>query len=216
MNPKAALAIGLLLLAGLAGCGKAPIEGAGGSAGDATSATVQANAQVARSLDLADPQSFEDAKRGLIATPAGQVMGADGTPIWDFGSFAFIGDKPPSTVNPSLWRQARLNNNVGLFKVTDGIYQLRGFDVANITLIEGQTGWIVIDTLTSRETAAAAMAFARKHLGDRPVSALIFTHSHVDHFGGALGVISAQRLAAARSRLSHRRDFSKRPPARTC
>ena len=197
MNPKAALTVGLLLWAGLAGCGKAPMEGAGGSAAGATPATVKANAQVARSLDLADPQSFEDARRGLIATPAGQVLGADGTPIWDFDSFGFIGDKPPSTVNPSLWRQARLNNNVGLFKVTDGIYQLRGFDLANITLIEGKTGWIVVDTLTSGETAAAAMAFARKHLGERPLSALLFTHSHVDHFGGALGVISAQRLAAS-------------------
>lgn len=197
MNPIAALASGLLLLAGLAGCGKAPTEGVDGNAADATLATVKANAEVARSLDLAEPQSFEDAKRGLIATPAGQMMGADGIPICDFDSFGFIGEKPPSTVNPSLWRQARLNNNVGLFKVTEGIYQLRGFDLANLTLIEGKTGWIVVDTLTSSETAVAAMAFARKHLGDRPVSALIFTHSHVDHFGGALGVISAQRPAAS-------------------
>jgi alkyl sulfatase BDS1-like metallo-beta-lactamase superfamily hydrolase len=95
-------------------------------------------------------------------------------------------------VNPSLWRQALLNNQIGLFKVMDGIYQLRGFDLANITLIEGKTGWIVVDTLTAKETATAAMAFARQHLGNKPVSAVVFTHSHADHFGGALGVISAE------------------------
>ena len=104
--------------------------------------------------------------------------------------------KAPATVNPSLWRQALLNNQIGLFKVRDGIWQLRGFDLANITLIEGKTGWIVVDTLTARETAAAAMAFARQHLGNKPVSAVIFTHSHVDHFGGALGVIPAEEAKA--------------------
>lgn len=83
----------------------------------------------------------------------------------------------------------------GLFKVSDGIYRLRGFDIGNITLVEGKTGWIVVDTLTSREIAAAAMAFARRHLGNKPVTALIFTHSHADHFGGALGVISAAEVA---------------------
>jgi alkyl sulfatase BDS1-like metallo-beta-lactamase superfamily hydrolase len=109
---------------------------------------------------------------------------------------AFVEGKSPATVNPSLWRQALLNNQIGLFKVRDGIWQLRGFDLANMTLIEGKTGWIVVDTLTARETAAAAMAFARQHLGDKPVSAVIFTHSHVDHFGGALGVIPAEEVKA--------------------
>jgi alkyl sulfatase BDS1-like metallo-beta-lactamase superfamily hydrolase len=99
-------------------------------------------------------------------------------------------------VHPSLWRQALLNNQVGLFEVGKGIWQLRGFDIANMTLIEGRSGWIVVDTLTARETAAAALAFARQHLGDRPVSAVIFTHSHADHFGGVLGVISAEEARA--------------------
>ena len=91
----------------------------------------------------------------------------------------------------------QLNAQIGLFKVTDGIYQVRGFDVANMTLIGARAGWIVVDTLTCRESAAAALAFARKHLGDKPVSAVIFTHSHIDHFGGALGVCLAQEVARA-------------------
>ena len=84
--------------------------------------------------------------------------------MWDFDAFQFVRGTAPATVNPSLWRQAILNNHIGLFKVTEGIWQLRGFDLANLTLIEGRTGWIVVDTLTSRETAEAAMAFARQHL----------------------------------------------------
>jgi alkyl sulfatase BDS1-like metallo-beta-lactamase superfamily hydrolase len=156
----------------------------------------QANAAVAAAADLSDPASFADAKRGFIAAPEGQVKDEAGNVIWDYDAFAFVEGQAPATVNPSLWRQALLNNQIGLFKVRDGIWQLRGFDLANITLIEGRTGWIVVDTLTSRETAVAAMAFARQHLGDKPVSAVIFTHSHVDHFGGALGVIPADEAKA--------------------
>ncbi len=139
-----------------------------------------------------------DARRGLIAAPSGQIKAADGRVVWDFDSFGFLQDEAPDTVNPSLWRQARLNNQAGLFKVSEGIWQLRGFDLANLTLIEGRSGWIVVDPLTVRETAAAAMAFARQHLGDRPVTAMIFTHSHADHFGGALGVVSADDAKARR------------------
>ena len=133
-----------------------------------------------------------DARKGFIAAPTGQVKDSEGKVIWDFDAFKFIRGNAPSTVNQSLWRQATLNNQIGLFKVTEGIWQLRGFDLANMTLIQGKTGWIVVDALTSQETAAAALDFARKHLGDQQVSALVFTHSHADHFGGALGVISAQ------------------------
>ncbi len=133
-----------------------------------------------------------DARKGFIAAPTGQVKDSEGKVIWDFEAFKFIQGKAPSTVNPSLWRQATLNNQIGLFKVTEGIWQLRGFDLANMTLIQGKTGWIVVDALTAQETSAAALAFARMHLGNQKVSALIFTHSHADHFGGALGVISAQ------------------------
>ncbi|HPU50768.1 MAG TPA: alkyl sulfatase dimerization domain-containing protein [Burkholderiaceae bacterium] len=140
-------------------------------------------------------QAAQDARRGFIAAPTGKVLAADGSTVWDHERYAFLREAPPATVNPSLWRHARLNGAAGLFKVVDGIHQLRGFDLANLTLIDGKTGWIVVDPLTSRETAAAAMAFARRHLGDKPVSAIIFTHSHVDHFGGAMGVVSAQEAA---------------------
>jgi alkyl sulfatase BDS1-like metallo-beta-lactamase superfamily hydrolase len=167
----------------------------GSAAGDSMPATLKANEQFVQELKLDDQQDFEEAKRGLIARPTGQILGADGSVLIDFDAFKFVEGKAPPTVNPSLWRHAILNAQVGLFKVTDGIYQLRGFDIANITLIEGKSGWIVVDTLTCRESAAAAMAFARKHLGDKPVSAIVFTHSHIDHFGGALGVVSPNEVA---------------------
>ncbi len=166
------------------------------AAGEATPAVQQAQAAVAKAADLSDPASMADAKRGFIAAPKGQLRDAQGNLVWDYDGFAFVQGAAPPTVNPSLWRQALLSNQTGLFKVTEGIWQLRGFDIANISLIEGRTGWIVVDTLTSRETAAAAMAFARQHLGNKPVSAVIFTHSHADHFGGALGVITAEEAKA--------------------
>jgi len=180
-------AVAATLLA-LSGCSKQ--AGVGGTASEATATTQAANAQLAKDLKLDDPQDFEDAKRGFIARPSGKIMADDGSVLHDFDAYQFVTGQAPDTVNPSLWRHARLNAEIGLFKVTDGIYQLRGFDIANITLIEGKTGWIVVDALTSRESAAAAMAFARQQLGDKPVTALVFTHSHIDHFGGALGIVS--------------------------
>jgi alkyl sulfatase BDS1-like metallo-beta-lactamase superfamily hydrolase len=180
-------------LAGLAGCGKD--AGVGGAAGDAAPATVKANEQFAQDLKLDDPQDLEDARRGLVARPEGKILAADGTVLIDFDAYKFIDGKAPATVNPSLWRHALLNAQTGLFKVTDGIWQVRGFDIANMTLIEGRSGFIVVDTLTCRETAAAALAFARKQLGDKPVSAIVFTHSHADHFGGALGVATPKEVA---------------------
>ncbi len=189
--------VAVLLLAGagyffFAKLGQGPRSGPPQAGGDVTATTRQSNDAVATAYDLADARTFEDARRGFIAAPKGQVKNAAGEVIWDYDSFAFVQGKAPPTVNPSLWRQALLNQQIGLFKVSDGIYQLRGFDLANISLIEGKTGWIVVDTLTARETAQAAMRFARQQLGDKPVSAVIFTHSHVDHFGGALGVLSAE------------------------
>jgi len=184
----------LAALLALAGCNdKVEVRSAGG---DSMPATLKANEKFAQELNLDDQQDFEDARRGLIARPEGQVRDADGKILVDFDAFKFVEGKAPPTVNPSLWRHAILNAQIGLFKVTDGIYQLRGFDVANMTLIEGKSGWIVVDTLTCRESAAAALAFARKHLGDKPVSAIVFTHSHIDHFGGVLGVVSPQEVAA--------------------
>jgi alkyl sulfatase BDS1-like metallo-beta-lactamase superfamily hydrolase len=158
----------------------------------ATQTTISANAKLGAQLNLDDQQDFKDATRGLIATPPSlQIAGPGNFTVWDMPAFDFVQGAAPETVNPSLWRQARLNNNHGLYKVTEGVYQLRGFDISNMTLIEGQTGWIVVDPLTTRETAAAAIAFAREHLGNKPVSAIVFTHSHIDHFGGVLSVLGA-------------------------
>ncbi|MGB8326182.1 MAG: alkyl sulfatase dimerization domain-containing protein [Steroidobacteraceae bacterium] len=196
-GPPAALAfatVATLFL--LVSCGRNP--GVGGAAGAAMPATVKANELFATALSLDDAQDFEDARRGFIARPEGKILGADDSVLVDFDAFNFVQGKAPPTVNPSLWRHAILNAQVGLFKVADGIWQVRGFDIANMTLIAGETGFIVVDTLTARESAAAALAFARKHLGDKPVTAIIFTHSHADHFGGALGVASAREVAERR------------------
>lgn len=177
-----------LLLATVAGCGKS--GGSGTTASEATPTVLQANAASIKSLNLADPQDMEDAKRGFIAKPTGKILSADGTVLKDFDAYAFLDGPAADTVNPSLWRHAQLNAQVGLFKVTDGVYQLRGFDIANMTLIEGKTGYIVVDPLTSKESASTALEFARKHLGNKPVTGLVMTHAHADHFGGALGVIT--------------------------
>lgn len=182
-------------MATLSGCGRSDASGTA-VAGTASAATLAANAKMAADLPLDDPQDFEDARRGFIARPEGQIRAGDGTVLIDFDAFKFVAGAAPATVNPSLWRHAKLNAELGLFKVVDGIYQLRGFDIANMTIVEGRTGWIVVDPLTCRETAAAALAFARKHLGDKPVSAIVYTHSHLDHFGGALGVLTPDEVAA--------------------
>ena len=181
-------------LAALAACGGARNAPTDGPDTGATDATRAANRPYA-ALPLDDAQDFEDAKRGLIAKAEGQIKAADGTVLADLSAYDFVQGPAPATVNPSLWRHAKLNANVGLFKVTDGIYQLRGFDIANMTLVEGKTGWIVIDTLTAKESAAFALAFARQHLGNKPVTAVVFTHSHADHFGGVLGIVSPQEVA---------------------
>ena len=140
-------------------------------------------------LPFDDTQDFDDANRGFIAALSpGVVRNEAGDVIWDNDVYDFLqGDCPP-TANPSLWRQGRLASIQGLFEVTPGIYQVRGLDLSNMTLVEGDTGVIVIDPLISTETAAAALALYREHRGDRPVQAVIYTHSHVDHFGGVKGV----------------------------
>lgn len=172
--------------------------------------TVEANAAVARALPLADPQDFEDARRGLVASEEVLVAGPGdrGRPIWDTSEYAFLEGDAPASVNPSLWRQAKLNSVHGLFEVVPDVYQVRGFDLSNLTLIRGTTGWIAIDPLTSRETAAAALAFARRHLGDAPIVALILTHSHVDHFGGVAAILPEDPAARAALRIVAPRGFT--------
>ena len=181
------------VLALTTGCSKT--SRVGGTSGDATPETLKVNAEFAKNLNLADQQDFENAQRGFIAKPTGKITMADGTVLKDFDAYNFLDGKAADTVNPSLWRHAQLNAYIGLFKVTDGVYQLRGFDIANMTLIEGKTGWIVVDPLTAPETSSAALAFARQHLGDKPVSAVVLTHAHADHFGGVLGVLTPTEVA---------------------
>ncbi len=156
-----------------------------------TAATARANQVAGASLPLADEADFEDARRGLLASDGRAFAEGPGGTVWDTSAYAFQEGEAPSSVHPSLWRQARLNNLHGLFEVTEGVYQVRGYDLSNMTLIEGERGWIVVDPLTARETAEAAFALVGRTLGERPISAIIFTHSHVDHFGGVGGVMAA-------------------------
>jgi alkyl sulfatase BDS1-like metallo-beta-lactamase superfamily hydrolase len=142
-------------------------------------------------VDLEDFEDFEDADRGFVATldPC-VVRAADGSTVWDLSRYAFLDGDRPDTVHPSLWRQARLVAKHGLFEVTTGIYQIRGFDLSNMTVIEGATGVVVVDPLISEEVAAAGLALYRAHRGDRPVTGVIYSHSHLDHFGGVAGVLA--------------------------
>ena len=166
-------------------------EGRADERKDATAATRAAHAAVAGALPADDGHDFELARRGFL----GSIPDADVPGAWSQRPFAFLDGERPDTVNPSLWRQARLNALHGLFEVTPGVYQVRGFDISNITFIEGREGWIVIDPLTSAAPAAAALALINAQLGERPVSAVIYTHSHVDHYGGIMGVLTPEDIA---------------------
>ena len=157
------------------------------------------NAAAVAGLPEEDLRDFEDAARGLLASEPSLVLhGDDGRVVWDLEAYRFLeaGPEAPDTVHPALWRLARLNMNHGLFEVCPGIYQVRGYDLSNVTFVEGGEGVIVIDPLVSRECAAAALALYRRHRGDRPVSAVIYSHSHVDHWGGVKGVVSSEQVAA--------------------
>ena len=151
------------------------------------------------SLPFDDTSDFEDTDRGFIgAMEPCVVKAADGRVVWDNDVYAFLDAEVPTTVHPSLWRQSQLCAKQGLYEVVEGIYQVRGLDLSNISFIEGDTGVIVIDPLISTETAAAALALYRAHRGDRPVVAVIYTHSHVDHFGGVLGVTTQADVDAGK------------------
>jgi alkyl sulfatase BDS1-like metallo-beta-lactamase superfamily hydrolase len=161
--------------------------------------TIAANAELTRALDFADRQDFDFAQRGFIRTLADQVIrDAKGALVRDLRAIEFLKGPAPASVNPSLWRNAQLTARHGLFKVTDGVWQVRGFDLSNLTVIAGKSGWIVVDPLTTAEAARAAMGLVRNHLGDRPVVAMIYTHSHVDHFGGARGVVDEADVKAGK------------------
>jgi alkyl sulfatase BDS1-like metallo-beta-lactamase superfamily hydrolase len=163
----------------------------------ATAATAAANTAAATRLDLTDVGDFERVRRGLLAElEPPLITGAAGNILWDASRFHFVeGDAPPS-VHPSLWRQAQLNNVHGLFEVVPGVYQVRGYDISNISFVRSDRGWIVIDPLTVRETAEAARGLVDAHFGRLPVVAVIYTHSHADHYGGIRGIVTDDEVAS--------------------
>lgn len=163
----------------------------------ATEHTQRAQGAMLDALPFEDRRSFDDAARGFIASldPLTIPHQRSKRPAFDLSGLGFLDGEAPDTVNPSLWRQAQLNaRHHGLFEVTDGIYQVRSFDIANMTLIRGDSGWIIVDPLTSSESSSAALALANEHLGTRPVRAVIHTHSHADHFAGVLGVVTPEQV----------------------
>lgn len=172
-------------------------------------ATQQAQAQVRASLDFGDPRDAADARQGFIASlPNSEVKAADGRTVYTLAGHAFLApESGPDTVNPSLWRQARLNQNHGLFRVTDRMYQVRAMDISNMTIVEGDRGVILIDPLLSAETARAALELYYGHRPRRPVVAVIYTHSHADHFGGVRGVLDEADVKAGRAQVLAPRGF---------
>lgn len=167
----------------------------------ATEATKQANEVIANYLPFSNKQDFEDSKHGFIADlPSPVIKGKEGNTVIDLSQYDFLKNQGPApdTVNPSLWRQSQLLAIRGLFKVVDGIYQVRNIDLANITFIRGKTGWVVVDPLTSTETAKAALDLINSKVENLPVTGVIFTHSHVDHFAGIRGIVNEEDVRAGK------------------
>ncbi|BAH52562.1 alkyl/aryl-sulfatase [Rhodococcus opacus] len=163
----------------------------------ASESIVQQHRALRERLPFSDTQDFDDANRGLVARREPNAVKADdGTVLWDNDTYAFLDGDAPETVNPSLWRQSQLAAVAGLFEVVPGVYQVRGMDLSNTSFIEGDEGVIVVDTLLSAETGRAALELYRKHRGDRAVKAIIYTHSHADHFGGVRGFVSQEEVDA--------------------
>ncbi|OZI30938.1 hypothetical protein CAL29_23555 [Bordetella genomosp. 10] len=162
--------------------------------------TAKLNASLKEALNFKDVQDFEDARHGFIGTLDEPVIrNARGEMVWDMTRYGFLEDEDaPASVNPSLWRLARLNYIHGLFKVSDRIYQVRGFDLANITFVETDSGLIVIDPLTFEESAAASLALYAKHRGNRKILAVFYSHSHRDHYGGVRGVVNDEDVRSGR------------------
>jgi alkyl sulfatase BDS1-like metallo-beta-lactamase superfamily hydrolase len=167
---------------------------------EASRAVVAQHQAMLEALPFGDTADFDDAAHGFLGTiDNAKITSPQGRVVWSLEPYGFMSDATaPATVNPSLWRQARLNMHHGLFEVVRGVYQVRGLDIANMTLIEGDNGVIVVDTLTSIEGARAAMELYFRHRGQRPVTAVIFTHTHTDHWGGARGVLSEEQLAGGK------------------
>ena len=163
---------------------------------EATEYTKAANDEVYALLDFEDERERENAERGLITAPDSlEITTEDGKVAWSQDAYAFLDEDAPDSANPSLWRNTQLNHVYGLFEVMDGIYQVRGYDMSNITFIKGETGWIVYDPLMTVECAQAAFELVKENLGDYPVKAVLYSHSHVDHFGGVAGIVSEEQVA---------------------
>jgi len=186
----------------VAGCGSDSSEDAEQTTATVTDPSdhiVDQNAGLTRSLPFSDTADFADTDRGFIAKLEPDVVKDEkGNVLWDNDSYSFLQGSCPNSVNPSLWRQSQLVVKQGLYEVTPGIYQIRGLDLSNMTLVEGDTGVIVIDPLISVETAKAGLELYRQQRGNRPVTGMIYTHSHVDHFGGAMGVTTVEDVQSGR------------------
>lgn len=165
---------------------------------DATTFTTEANEAWYDMLDFSNESEKECALRGLIEAPESLIIYDDeGNEVWNVADYSFVNEleKAPATVNPSLWRNTLYNQYAGLFEVTDGIYQVRGYDMANATFIRTDTGWIVFDVLMCVQDMAAAKALMEKHFGELDIKAVLYSHSHVDHYGGVLGLIDREDAA---------------------
>jgi len=195
--PIFSIALALALALGLV----VPSAGAKEGAKEATEATKAANHQVLEELPFEDKTSFELAHKGFIAPlPQEMIKGKTGNPIWNPEQYDFVkeGIAAPDTVNPSLWRQSQLTNISGLFMVTDGIYQVRNQDLSNMTIVEGKNGITIFDPLISTETAKVALDLYYQHRPKKPVVAVVYTHSHVDHYGGVRGVVNEADVKAGK------------------
>ncbi len=168
-------------------------------AAEATTSTKEAREKILKELPFSNKQDFEFAARGFIATlDDPKIVDDSGKLVFDLASYDFLKGDAPESANPSLWRQAQLITKHGLYKVADHIYQVRSFDVSTVSFIETAKGYIVVDPLTTVEVARSALALLKKHVGDKPVLAVIYSHSHADHFGGVAGITTEEDVKAGR------------------
>ena len=203
-----AFAPGLLMLAAGSAAAAPPATSTAPVSRDATPATRAVLAEAARNLPPEDGQDFEFAQRGFIATwPESVIRQANGQPSFNFAGNDFVEGAVPSTVNPALWRQNKVMRAEGLFRLAPGLYQVRNFDNSSVSFIETPRGWIVIDPLTVEEVARAAFDLLKKHVADKPILAVIYTHSHTDHFAGATGIIDPRDVAAGRIQIIAPKGF---------
>ncbi|MCZ8324442.1 MAG: MBL fold metallo-hydrolase [Sphingomonadaceae bacterium] len=194
-----AFAPGLLMLAAGSAAAAPPANSTAAVSRDATPATRAVLAEAARDLPPEDGQDFEFAQRGFIATwPDSVIRQANGQPSFNLAGNDFVEGPVPSTVNPALWRQNKVMRAEGLFRLAPGLYQVRNFDNSSVSFIETPRGWIVIDPLTVEEVARVAFDLLKQHVADKPILAVIYTHSHTDHFAGATGIIDPRDVAAGR------------------